>query len=109
MNVYTYTEARHNLSTVLDKAYTDGEVKIKRRDGRVFVLKPEESKKSPLDIKGIDLDLSSENIVQSIHESRQKYDAFSRLLSGVPDKNIWNELDSKSAQGKKSSRRHLKK
>ena len=75
MNVYTYTEARHNLSTVLDKAYADGEVKIKRRDGRVFVLKPEESKKSPLDIKGIDLDLSSKNIVQSIHESRHKYDA----------------------------------
>ena len=73
MNVYTYTEARHNLSTILDKAYDEGEVKIRRRDGRVFILKPDLQKKSPLDIKGVDLNLSSDIIVGAVRESRKKY------------------------------------
>jgi PHD/YefM family antitoxin component YafN of YafNO toxin-antitoxin module len=39
MNVYTYTEARQNLASLLDQAAREGEVRIKRKDGQVFVIK----------------------------------------------------------------------
>jgi prevent-host-death family protein len=41
MMVYTYSEARQNLASLLDKAAEEGEVRIKRKDGRVFVIKPQ--------------------------------------------------------------------
>jgi hypothetical protein len=40
MNVYTYTEARQNLATLLDKASREGEVLIKRKDGQMFKVEP---------------------------------------------------------------------
>ncbi len=40
MNVYTYSEARRNFAAVLDEAERDGEVRITRRDGRSFTLRP---------------------------------------------------------------------
>ena len=40
MNVYAYSEARLNLASVLDEAERDGEVRITRRDGRTFSLRP---------------------------------------------------------------------
>lgn len=40
MNVYTYSEARQNLASVLDEAEREGEVRITRRDGRSFSLCP---------------------------------------------------------------------
>lgn len=33
MNVYTFSEARQNLASVLDEAQRKGAVRIKRRDG----------------------------------------------------------------------------
>jgi PHD/YefM family antitoxin component YafN of YafNO toxin-antitoxin module len=41
MEIYTYSEARQNLVTVLEKAERSGKVLIRRRDGRVFALVPE--------------------------------------------------------------------
>ncbi len=67
----TYTEARQNLASLLDKAAMEGEVYIKRRDGQVFVLKPIEPKRSPLDVEGVDLGLSAEEIVAFIAEGRR--------------------------------------
>lgn len=69
--VYTYTEARQNLASLLDKAADEGEVRVKRRDGQVFVIRPERTTTSPLDVKGIDLDLSTDEILQFIAESRR--------------------------------------
>ena len=69
--VYTYTEARQNLATLLDKAAAEGEVRIKRRDGQVFVIRLETSEKSPLNVGGIDLDLSAEEIVAFVAEGRR--------------------------------------
>lgn len=40
MNVYTHSEARQNLASVLDEAERDGEVRITRRDGSSFSLRP---------------------------------------------------------------------
>ena len=39
MIVYTYSEARQSLATLLDKAAQEGEVRIKRKDGQVFVIR----------------------------------------------------------------------
>lgn len=72
MTTYTYTDARQNFATVLDKARQEGEVLIKRKDGSCFVLRPVYSEKSPLDVEGIDLNISSEEIVDIIREVRRK-------------------------------------
>jgi hypothetical protein len=69
--VYTYTEARQNLATLLDKAASEGEVRLKRRDGLVFVIRPEQPTDSPLDVEGIDLGITTDEIVRSIAESRR--------------------------------------
>ena len=74
MNVYTYTEARQNLATLLDTALQNGEVRIKRRDGQVFVVKPQLHTSSPLDIEGIDLGLTASEIVNFVREGRREYE-----------------------------------
>jgi hypothetical protein len=74
MNVYTYTEARQNLATLLDKALREGEVLIRRKDGQVFVLKPQSRPGSALDVEGVDLNLSASEVVGFIHEGRRNYD-----------------------------------
>ena len=71
MKVYTYTEARQNLASLLERAAQEGEVRIKRRDGRIFVVKPERREGSPLDVEGIDLGLTAREIVQFIQEGRR--------------------------------------
>jgi antitoxin Phd len=73
MNVYTYSEARQKLAALLDKAARDGEVRIRRRDGQVFVIKPQTRRSSPLDIDGIDLNLTLPEILESIQEGRRSY------------------------------------
>ncbi len=69
--VYTYSEARQNLATVLEKAAREGEVRIKRRDGRVFVVRLEKKTGSPLDVPAVDLGVSTEEIVGYIREARR--------------------------------------
>ncbi len=72
MTVYTYSEARQNFASVLDKAGEIGEVLIKRKDGTIFVIKPIPKNDSPLDVEGIDLNLSRNEIVELLHEVRQR-------------------------------------
>jgi len=71
MNVYTYSEARQKLATLLDKALRDGEVLIKRRDGQVFVVRPQTLRGSPLDVEGLDLDITAAEIVAFVQEGRR--------------------------------------
>jgi PHD/YefM family antitoxin component YafN of YafNO toxin-antitoxin module len=71
MKTYTYSEARQNLAALLDEAAREGEVRIRRRDGNSYVLRPVRAKGSPLDVEGIDLDLSTEEIVKAVKESRR--------------------------------------
>lgn len=73
MNVYTYTEARQNLASLLDQAAREGEVRIKRKDGQVFVIKLLPKTKSPLEVEGIDLGITSQEIIEFIDEGRRKY------------------------------------
>jgi PHD/YefM family antitoxin component YafN of YafNO toxin-antitoxin module len=69
--VYTYSEARQNLASLLEQAIQEGAVRVKRKDGQIFVIIPEIRNGSPLDIEGIDLDLSREEIVEFVHEGRR--------------------------------------
>jgi antitoxin (DNA-binding transcriptional repressor) of toxin-antitoxin stability system len=73
MNTYTYTEARQKLASLLEQAAKYGEVRIKRRDGQVFVIKPQKRKGSPLAVNGIKLNLSRREILQSIEEGRRAF------------------------------------
>ncbi|MCR4407263.1 MAG: type II toxin-antitoxin system Phd/YefM family antitoxin [Anaerolineae bacterium] len=74
MIVYTYSEARQKLASLLEQAVKEGEVKIKRKDGRTFVIKPEAVEGSPLDVEGIDLGITTDEIVQFIQEGRRVYE-----------------------------------
>jgi antitoxin (DNA-binding transcriptional repressor) of toxin-antitoxin stability system len=71
MNTYTFTEARQKLASLLEQAARSGEVRIKRRDGQVFVIRPQKRKGSPLDVSGVDLNLTRDEILKSIQESRR--------------------------------------
>ncbi len=72
MQVYTFSEARQKLASILEQASKDGGVKIKRRDGRSYILKPEISTKSPLDVEGIDIGISASEIVDFVREGRER-------------------------------------
>ncbi len=73
MNIYTFSEARQQLATLLERARKEGAVQIKRRDGKMFMLKPIRAKHSPLDVPGVDLNLSSNDIVQIVREMRKRH------------------------------------
>ena len=72
MKVYTYSEARQRLASVLEQACRDGEVRIQRRDGQSSVLKREKPLTSPLDVCGVDLGITTDEIVDFVRESREE-------------------------------------
>jgi hypothetical protein len=71
MKVYSYSEARQRLAELLDEATREGAVQIRRRDGQVFILRPQLPTESPLDVDGVDLGLTAEEIVSLVHEGRR--------------------------------------
>ena len=71
MKVYTFSEARQQFAAVLDCAQNEGEVRVARRDGRVFVIQPVRNVKSPLEVEGVSLGMSGEELLGYIHESRR--------------------------------------
>jgi prevent-host-death family protein len=81
---YTFTKARQNLKSVLDQAEKDGEVRITRRGGKTFVVRVEKSKRSPLDIPGVDTNISLDDIIEAVREGRE-YDTRERRGSN-PEK-----------------------
>jgi len=72
VKVYTYSEARQRLADLLEKARREGSVRIRRRDGQVFVVHPQATSGSPLDVGGVNLDLSREEIVDLVREGRKQ-------------------------------------
>ena len=72
MTVFTYSEARQRLASLLDRAKDEGEVRIKRKDGQVFVIKPLRESGSPLDVEGVDLNLTATEIVDFVREGRRR-------------------------------------
>jgi antitoxin Phd len=71
MNTYTFTEARRKLGALLDYAEREGEVRIKRRDGKVFVTKLDKRADSPLNVRGLKLNITRKDILESIWEGRR--------------------------------------
>jgi hypothetical protein len=59
---------------LLEQAVRDGEVKIRRKDGQTFVIRPEKRAGSPLDVEGMDLGVTTAEIVQFLQEGRRIYE-----------------------------------
>lgn len=72
MKVYTYSEVRQRLAAVLDEANRSGAVCVRRRDGQSFVIRPDTPAASPLDVDGVDLGISREEIVALVREGRER-------------------------------------
>jgi len=71
MKVFTYSEARQNLSSLLSIAQRE-EVEIRRRDGSVFSVRAKRAKsKSPFDIEGINTRATTQDILDAVSKSRQ--------------------------------------
>lgn len=73
MRVFTYSEARQNLASLLDIAQRDGAVRIRRKDGKSFVLQRETLKGSPLDVEPVKMDITTDEIVRIVREGREHY------------------------------------
>ena len=76
MRVYNYSDARQNFATVLNTALKE-EVIISRKDGSKFRLisisKNKKKAKSPLeDIKGIKTNITMDDILSVLRESRER-------------------------------------
>jgi len=82
MQVYTYSEARQKLSSILDKAEASGKVLIRRKDGRTFALVPERTEGSPLDVPSIKAQVTTDEIVSIIRKGRGRSTASTRFLRG---------------------------
>ena len=72
MKVYTYSEARQRLSSILNIARTE-EVIIKRRSGDTFSIIFRKSEKSPFDVPGIQTKATTNDILNAIKESRGRF------------------------------------
>lgn len=74
MTIYTYTEAQQKLQQILDLVVIEGEARIRRDDGIMFVIKQEPFKlveESPFDVPGIYIGISIPEIVQFVQEGRR--------------------------------------
>ncbi len=82
MQVYSYSEARQKLSSVLDKAETSGKVLIRRKDGRTFALAPEQSNSSPMDVPSIKARVTTDELISIVRKERGRTTASTRFLKG---------------------------
>lgn len=71
MSMYTYSEARRRLASLLEEALAGRKVIIRRRDGRLFELRPAPADGSPLDVETVDLEVTTEEIVDFVREGRR--------------------------------------
>jgi hypothetical protein len=69
---YTYSEARQKLASLLDQAAQDGEVRIRRQDGQVFVVRLQPRAESALDVPRVDLGVTTDEIVSIVREGRER-------------------------------------
>ena len=72
MTIFTFSDARQRVAAVLEKAKSEGRVLIKRKDGTVFMIQPVEKPESPLDVEGINLKLTADEIVGMVREIRRR-------------------------------------
>ncbi len=70
MKIFTYSQARQQLSEVLNTAEHE-EVVIRRKDGRSFSVVQKALKSSPFDVSGITTKATTPDILRAISESRE--------------------------------------
>ena len=70
MKVYTYSQARQQLSELLDSADKE-EVLIQRRDGSSYLIIPKPVSTSPFAVPGIKTQVSTQDILEAIRELRK--------------------------------------
>lgn len=70
MKVFTYSDARQKFSSVLESAQKEGQVLVRRRDGRLFSIRPEKTSESPFDVQGIHSSVTTKDIIDTLRESR---------------------------------------
>jgi hypothetical protein len=68
--IYSYERAKKSFDLIFKKAALNGKVEI-RKDDQLYVLMPASKNKSPLDVEGVDLGISTKDIIELIHESRR--------------------------------------
>lgn len=73
MKVYTYSQAREKLASLLEESKTE-EVVIKRRQGDTYAIvpQPQRARRSPFDVTGLNKGIGSKEIVDAIRESRER-------------------------------------
>ncbi len=72
MKEYTFTEARQNFASLLEEAKKEGIVCIRKKDGEAFYVRPEPPKRSPLEVHGVDINITAEEIVEMVREGRER-------------------------------------
>lgn len=70
MKIFTYSDARQKFASVLESAQKEGKVLIRRRDGRLFSIRPEKPSESPFDIRGIKSSVTTKEIMETLREIR---------------------------------------
>lgn len=72
MKIYTYSDARQKFSAVLESAQKEGKVMVRRRDGRLFSIRPESVNDSPLDVTGIQSKVTTAEILETLRKERSR-------------------------------------
>lgn len=71
MKVYSYSQARQNLSQVLNESVS-GDVLIRRRGGKIFRVSAEKPTGSPFAVKGIKTKATTADIMQAVRDVRKR-------------------------------------
>ncbi len=72
MKVYTYSQAREKLANILEESKKE-EIVIRRRKGDMFSVVPKTPiRRSPFDVAGLHKSISRQEILEAIHESRER-------------------------------------
>jgi antitoxin Phd len=73
MKIYTYSEAREKLASILEESKTE-EVLIRRRNGDVFAIVPQSPRprRSAFDVPCLHKGLTRQEIVEAIRDSRNR-------------------------------------
>jgi prevent-host-death family protein len=72
MKVYSYSQARQNLSAVLNRAKTE-QVLIRRRGGETFSVVPRRPGGSPFDVPGVKTRATTSDILSALREVRSRH------------------------------------
>jgi len=72
MKTYTYSQARNRLANILEESKKE-EIIIRRRKGDMFSILPKTpSRRSPFDVPSLGKKISRKEILEAIHESRER-------------------------------------